>query len=86
MKAYKSNITKLTNKHMTTIINTPRNSDDSNSALSTIIGIIVLLVAVVLFIIYALPSMQNSKPNTEEPKANTAEVNVTIPVDETLQP
>ena len=46
---------------MTTVINTPQPSNDSNNGMGMIIGLVVLIVFGFLFFIYVLPSLRNIK-------------------------
>jgi hypothetical protein len=70
---------------MTTVINNPGGSDNSGGMLSTVIGIIVLIVAVTLFIIYALPAIQNSG-SKQAPKATEIKVTLPAPQNESPKP
>ena len=59
---------------MTTVINTPGNSDDSGSNLIAVLILIVVIVgAGALFFMYGLPMIQNSQ------KPSTTNINVTTP-------
>lgn len=60
---------------MTTVINNPGTGDGSDNSAAIIIGIIVLVIAVALFVMYGLPMMQNS----ETPSDGSIDVNVTLP-------
>ena len=69
---------------MTTVINTPGNNNGGDSAIGMIIGALVIAAAVVLFIIYGLPAIRNSKaePDTtiikvEVPAQNSAQSDTT---------
>lgn len=64
---------------MTTVINTPGNSDSSGGALGLIVGIIVLIIVGALFFIYVLPMINSSLNNSGEPKDNTMDINVQLP-------
>lgn len=44
---------------MTTIVNTPPASKESNGSLGLIIGLVILAVVVYLFFVYGLPLIQN---------------------------
>lgn len=68
---------------MTTVINTPGTGNESDSSASMVILVIVLLVAGVLFFIYALPAMRDSRTT---PQNGTIDVNVKLPVDKTPTP
>ncbi len=61
---------------MTTVINNPGNNEDSGGAVGMILGVVVLLVVVGLFFVYALPAIRNSGGVT--PKG-TLDVNVNVP-------
>ena len=60
---------------MTTVINTPGNTEDSGSNLvAVLILVIVIIAAVVLFFIYGLPMIQN-----KQNPGSTTNINVTTP-------
>lgn len=66
---------------MTTVINNPGGGEDSSGVLGAVIGIVVLIVAVTLFFVYAWPAIQNSKTNSPtQDDPNTTEINVTLPL------
>lgn len=65
---------------MTTVINNPGNGEGSNSSLSIIIGIIVLLVVAGLFFVYALPAIRN---RNAIPQNGSIDVNVKLPTEAT---
>jgi hypothetical protein len=58
---------------MSTIINTP---GEGGSGITTIIGTILVIAAVVAFFMYGLPAIQNSEPKDTN-------INVTLPVSDT---
>lgn len=45
-------------KYMTTIVNNPPSSNDSDGGMGMIIGIVVLFVVAYLFIVYGLPAIR----------------------------
>jgi hypothetical protein len=57
-------------KYMTTVVNNPPPSNDSSGGIGTIIGLIVLIVAVYLFFVYGLPAIQNVQLGTPQIKIN----------------
>lgn len=60
---------------MTTIVNTPAQSDNSGGGMGMIIGLIVLLVVAYLFIMYGLPVIrQIGSPQINVP--NKIDINV----------
>lgn len=60
---------------MTTVINTPGNTEDSGSNLvAVLILVIVIIAAAVLFFVYGLPMIQNNQ-NPD----STTNINVTNP-------
>lgn len=63
---------------MTTIVNTPPTSNDNGGA-GIIIGLLVLIVGVYLFFVYALPAIRNIQMGTPQ---------ITIPanIDVNVQP
>lgn len=61
---------------MTTVINNPGNGDGSDSAVGMIVGIIVLLMIVGLFFVYALPAIRGSGA---APQNGAIDVNVKLP-------
>lgn len=61
---------------MTTVINTPGNTEDSGSNLiAVLLLVIVIIAAAVLFFVYGLPMIQNS----QNPNGSTTNINVTTP-------
>jgi hypothetical protein len=64
---------------MPTIINNPNGGESSDSFVSTIVGIFILLVLIVLFFVYALPAIRNSNTTVEQPKNDSLDVNVNLP-------
>ncbi len=65
---------------MTTVINNPGGAEgsDSSSGFSVIIGVILLLVVIGLFFIYALPAIRNN-PTAATPQNSSIDVNVKLP-------
>lgn len=62
-------------KNMTTIVNTPAQSDNANGGMGMIIGLIALLVFAYLFIVYGLPAIrQIGSPQINIP--NKIDINV----------
>ena len=65
---------------MTTIINTPgSNNNGDDSGLGIIAGILIAIIAIVLFFIYGLPAIRGN----EAPKDDDVNINVTLPAGET---
>ena len=60
---------------MTTIINTPPTVENSDSGAGIVIGVVVALIVVVLFFVYALPAIRGSAT----PTSANLNVSVTIP-------
>ena len=68
---------------MTTIINTPPQGDSSSdSGTGLIVGVLVAIVLIVLFFIYALPAIRASLT----PQNGSIDVNVKLPTDGTIPP
>ncbi len=63
---------------MTTIINSPGSGEETSSLASTLIVIIVLVLAAGLFFVYVWPNLRA----TEAPKADTIDINVTLPTED----
>ncbi len=61
---------------MTTVINNPGHDDGADSFMGIILGLILLLVIVGVFIIYALPTIRG---NRATPQSGTIDVNVKMP-------
>ncbi|TAK57759.1 hypothetical protein EPO17_01170 [Patescibacteria group bacterium] len=61
---------------MTTIINTPPPREDMDSGVGIIIGVLVAIVLIVLFFVYALPAIQNNQAQKPD---NTIDVNIKVP-------
>lgn len=59
---------------MTTVINSPGNNGEG-MGMGMIIGVLIAIVAIILFFVYGLPAIRNS--NTEE-SSNTT-INVEVP-------
>jgi len=59
---------------MTTVINSPRSSDDSGMGI--IVTVLVVIVLVVLFFVYALPAIRNSNPPADN---NSLDINIDLP-------
>jgi hypothetical protein len=59
---------------MATVINNPK--DGSDSSVGVIVGIILLLVLVGLFVVYALPAIRG---NTTPPLNDSIDVNIKLP-------
>lgn len=51
---------------MTTVINTPQPSNDSNNGMGMIIGLVVLVVFGLLFFVYAIPALRNMRIGTPQ--------------------
>lgn len=60
---------------MTTIINGPGGGEETNSLVSVLVAIILLVLVAGLFFLYVWPNIQAK----EAPKADTIDVNVTLP-------
>ncbi len=60
---------------MTTVINTPRNGEDT-SGVSLIIGVLVVILAIGLFFSYVLPAMRNNNAPQQD---SQLDVNVKLP-------
>ncbi len=60
---------------MTTIINSPGGGEETSSLVSTLVAIIVLVLAAGLFFVYVWPNIRE----VEAPKTDTIDVNVTLP-------
>lgn len=60
---------------MTTIINGPGGGEETNSLVSVLIAIILLVLVAWLFFLYVWPSIQTN----QAPKADTIDINVTVP-------
>ena len=67
---------------MTTIINTPRNGEDT-SGVSLIIGVLVVILAVGLFFSYVLPAMRDNNTPKQDSKLD---VNIKLPTGGTPTP
>ncbi len=65
---------------MATIINNPGNGEETDSGLSMVMGVVLLLVIVGLFFIYVLPIIRN---NQAVPQNSTIDVNVKLPAGNT---
>ncbi len=63
---------------MTTVINNPGDGESSGSMTGMILGVVVLLVVIGLFFVYALPAMRNSGA---APTSGTVDVNVKLPTE-----
>lgn len=63
---------------MTTVVNTPGSSNSSDSSVGMVLGLIVLLVVLGLFFVYALPAIRGSAP--AQPNG-AIDVNVKLPGD-----
>lgn len=61
---------------MTTVINNPGVGETGDSAVGMIVGVILLLVVVGLFFVYALPAIRG---NSAAPRSDTVDVNVKFP-------
>lgn len=65
---------------MSTVINNPGNGEDSGGIGGMLVGLIVLVIVLVLFFLYGLPMIRNSSsPAQEAPKADSLDINVTVP-------
>ena len=64
---------------MSTVINNPANGEDSSGVAGMLIGIIVLVIAFILFFLYGLPMLRTNPATQEAPKSNSLDVNVTLP-------
>lgn len=60
---------------MTTIINSPGGGEETSSLVSVLIAIILLVLVAGLFFVYVWPNIRGA----EAPKADTIDVNVTLP-------
>lgn len=63
---------------MTTVVNNPPASNDSNGGVGMIFGLIVLVVVVYLFFVYGLPAIQNVK-------LGTPQINIPAKIDVNVQ-
>jgi len=70
------------NKIMTTIVNTPPNSESSSSGAGIVIGVIASFVLVVLFFIFALPAIRANMA----PKSDNININIELPVRDITPP
>ncbi len=61
---------------MTTIINTPPSGDSSDSVWGLVLGVIIAIVLIVLFFIYALPALRQ---NDNQPTGSTNTIIVPAP-------
>ncbi|MDO8594917.1 MAG: hypothetical protein Q7R93_05430 [bacterium] len=62
---------------MTTVINTPPTQESSDSGVGILLGVIVGLVLIALFFVYALPAIRG----TEAQKSDSIDVNIKLPGD-----
>lgn len=69
---------------MTTIINTPPAGESSDSGLGVLLGVILAIVLIALFFIYALPAIRDNK-NTA-PQSSNINVDVKLPATEQTAP
>lgn len=60
---------------MTTIINTPRGNSDEGVGAGFIFGIVFVVAALALFLLYGVPAIRG----TEAPQNDTIDVNVELP-------
>ena len=60
---------------MTTIINTPPSGENSNSVAIVAVGILLAVIAIVLFFVYVLPAIQGN----EDADTNGIDINVNLP-------
>jgi hypothetical protein len=67
---------------MATIINTPGNSDSSDSGLGIILGVILAIILVALFVIYGIPALRGNNASTP----SSTNINVTTPNPSTPTP
>lgn len=56
---------------MTTIINTPGNTEDSGIAI--IIGVLVAIIVITLFFLYGLPAIRGTSPQSSN---STVDINI----------
>lgn len=62
---------------MTTVINTPQPASDQGNGVSTIVGLVVLVMFVFLFFIYGLPAIRQMRIGTPQVNIpNSIDVNV----------
>ena len=61
---------------MTTIINTPGQSDSDSSGLTMIIGMLIVVALAIAFFVYALPTLQTNKESVTD---TTTEIKVNVP-------
>ena len=61
---------------MSTIINTPGNSDSDSSGLAMIVGMLVVVGLAVAFFVYALPTLQTNNDGSAD---TTTEIKVNVP-------
>ena len=64
---------------MPTIINNPNSTSGDSGGWGFVVGILILVVLVILFFVYAWPSLQNNNVEKENPD-NTLNVEVNSPV------
>lgn len=65
---------------MTTIVNTPPSGENSGSGMGMVFGVIIAIVLIALFFIYALPAMRtNTVPQSGD--NGDIDVNVKLPTD-----
>ncbi len=72
---------------MTTIINTPPSvSESTDSGVGLVLGVIIAIVFIAIFFVYALPEIR-SVDTTTVPKTENVNVNIKLPArDVTLTP
>jgi hypothetical protein len=62
---------------MATVINNPRQGTE-DSGMGLVLGVIIAIVLIALFWIYALPAIRNVSPPTTQPQGGT-NINVQLP-------
>jgi hypothetical protein len=71
---------------MATIINNPRGNDGSSDGMvSLVIGVVLLIMIVALFFLYALPAIQNANQAPEAEQGGAIDVNVVMPASDGAQ-
>lgn len=61
---------------MTTVINNPGNKEEADSFIGIIMGVLLILLTIAVFFIYALPAIKSGQT---VPQESTVDVNVKLP-------
>lgn len=64
---------------MATVINNPSNGEEASGVVGMVIGIIILIVAIVLFFVYVLPNTRGTEVQEGTQTRENADVNVVLP-------